>query len=59
MIIKGKDFRIFGRRSERPLCLELLSEKIAENASEERDAGTAASQKPGEKERDESGPEIE
>jgi len=59
VIIKGKDFRLFGGRSERPLCLRLLSEKIAENASEERDATTTLAGKPGEKERDENRPETE
>lgn len=32
MKINGRDFRLFGKKDERPICLVLLSEKIAENA---------------------------
>lgn len=34
MKINGRDFRLFGKKDERPICLVLLSEKIAENVKE-------------------------
>jgi hypothetical protein len=31
--LRACDFRLFGRKEERPLCLYLFSEKIAEEAA--------------------------